>query len=215
MYILTAEELSQGNNGLKASGACGTEPQESFNSIQNLMRTRVEEALEIMTLSRLEFRDTFQVTGNYTIARNLRLANAFLTADAVVIKDADGVVVEVTALVDRYNGVVTAPLYAGQYTVTYISGFTAEEGTNVFIGVPEWMKSIALSTMFLWLRAMFRTGGSKDTSHSALTQGMIRELHARVYARYMRPRNGHDFPLISENRAVAVDPEEPGEWKQW
>lgn len=213
MYILTAKDILDANKGVTdGGGQCGVPPQDQFNLLQQIVRERVLGALEISTFDRLQFQDTFEVSGRYVEERHLRLTNAFLTSDPVVFVDAAGEVVETEApIVDRFYGVVRCVLPAGVYRVQYKCGFLAEAGTHVYQGLPDWVKSIALATMFLWLRSMNRTI-IKDISHASLTVGMIRELTARVHGRYVRPRVGCVWPVISERRTI-TDP--VSEWRQW
>jgi hypothetical protein len=140
----------------------------------------------------------------------LRLANAFLTSEAPVFLDSAGEVLEITpSLVDRKYGVITVTLEPGTYTVTYTSGFTAEE--DIYVDVPDWMKSIALSVMFLWLRSMGLAAASKTASHHDLNMSIVRELRARIYERYDRPRANHEFHVKGERRAVG----DTGDWNEW
>jgi hypothetical protein len=214
MYILTAAEITSGLAGKFSSDdpACCVPEQSAFDGIQTTIRTRVEEALGIETLDRVDCRDSFNLPGTYTMTHSMRLANAFLTTATPVIKDADGEVVTDLALtVDRKYGIVTVALPGGTYFVEYTSGFEIVEETKVYKDLPDWVKSIALSTMMVWRRSMNLGAAPKDISHSALTHGMIRELHARIYNRYDRPRAEKVFYDIGQHRAAGTT----GDWNEW
>lgn len=217
MYILSATDLVDGNAGITGSGgrACGVPPQGQFNTMQDAIRSRVESALEIATLSRMECQDTFELTGRYTERRRLRLTNGFVHTIQFVQADGEPYhpdTAPVAQYVDRAKGIIDVDLGAGKFIVRYTSGFLADAGTKVYKDLPDWVQSIALNTMFLWLRSMNRGTAIKDISQTALTTGMIRELHARVYSRYQRPRVDCAFPVVYERRPVS---DTPGEWLQW
>jgi hypothetical protein len=217
MYILTAEDIMKGTEAGSAGSACGTPAQDRFDDLQRIIRTRVEEALGVDTLDRVECRDSFTFVGRNSSHRNLRLANAFIDATGVSIIGSDGLALDFVEdrpalVIDRKYGIIKgAFLEPGTYTVHYTSGFVAEDGTKVYQGLPDWVKSIALTTFFLWRRAMNRGASPKDISHSALTNGMIRELHARVFQRYDRPRVDMAFHDSSERRPAGST----GEWSAW
>lgn len=213
MYILSAAEIASGRASKLGDDSTCCEPEQSaFNGLQTTMRTRVEEALGIETLDRVDCRDSFNLPGVETQSRSMRLANAFLTTATPVIKDAAGeVVTDLTLTVDRKFGIVTVDLPGGTYTVEYTSGFEIEEGTKVYVGLPDWVKSIALNIMLLWRRSMNLGASPKDISHAALTNGMIRELNARVYNRYDRPRANKLFHDIAQRRAAGTT----GDWNEW
>lgn len=214
MYILTAAEIAAGRASKLGDDSTCCEPEQSaFNGLQTTMRTRVEEALGIETLDRVDCRDSFNLPGLVTQTHSMRLANAFLTPATPVIKDADGeVVTDLTLTVDRKYGIVTVDLPGGKYTVEYTSGFEVDAGTKVYKALPESMKSIALNVMILWRRSMNLGASPKDISHAALTAGMIRELNARIYNWYDRPRYDKVFHDVSQRR-VAGD--EDGDWNEW
>lgn len=213
MYILTAAEIASGRAPQLGGGTECCEPEQSaFNGLQTTMRTRVEEALGIETLDRVDCRDSFDLVGLDTQPRSLRLANAFLTTATPVIKDAAGeVVADLSLTVDRKYGMVYVALPGGKYTVEYTSGFEVDEGTKVYKSLPDWVKSIALNVMQLWRRSMNLGASPKDISHAALLAGMVRELNARIYNRYDRPRMGVQFYDISQRRAAGTT----GDWNEW
>ena len=209
MYILTAEDITKGVSAMSAGGDCCTPGSDQFNGIQREIRTRVEGCLEVQALARLENRDTFEVFGAFQQRVKLRLGNAFLTNDPVRFVDEAGEDLEIAITqVDRLYGIVIVTLDPGTYRVAYKSGFTVD-GYNVFVQVPDWMKSIALATLLNWQRAM-GLKVSKEVSHSALSHSLLRELHARVYERYMRPRAEVTYSQVHEQREDAN-----GEWLQW
>lgn len=211
MYILSAQDIMKGSSaGL--GNECGTPAGDRFEDLQRTIRTRVEEALGVDTLDRVECRDTFQITGSYAQLCNLRLANGFLTPDAIAFHSVDDEVLDVTGwLVERRYGLIQVKLSPGTYKVLYKSGFAVEDGTDVYLGLPDWVKSIALSVMFMWRRSMNISASSKTASHYDLTSSIRRELMARIYERYDRPRTFQEFHLIGERRAVGSTEG----WNQW
>lgn len=222
MNILSAKDIAGANAGIVGGEGmpCGNPSQSQFDSLNEVIRTRLENILEISTLSRMQFQDTFEVGivsrfgFNTARPRRLRLTNAFLTSDPIVFVGTDGLPLDqgYVSKVDRNYGIVDTGLEPGTYTIQYTCGFLAEAGTKVYQDLPHWVKSVALATMFLWLRSMNRGMAIKDISHSALTNGMIRELNAHHGGRYQRPRVDCEFPTVSERRLI-TDP--VSEWKQW
>lgn len=211
MYILTNTELTKGTSS-GSSNACGAGTPDQFEDLQRTIRTRVEEALGIETLDRVDCRDTFQITGCGPQVCLLRTANAFLTLDTPVFLDSAGEVLEITpSLVDRKYGVITVTLDPGTYTMTYTSGFLADAGSKVYNGLPDWVKSIALSTVLLWRRSMNLAAADKTSSHFDLNASIVRELNARIFNRYDRPRFMHEFPVKSQRRAAGTT----GDWNEW
>jgi hypothetical protein len=213
MYILTNAELTKGTSG-GSSSSCGAGTPDQYEDLQRTIRTRVEEALGVETLNRVECRDTFQITGSDTRECLLRTANAFLTLDTPVFLDSEGEVLEITpSLVDRKYGVITVTLDPGTYTVEYTSGFEAEPGSNVYKFLPDWMKSIALTIAFLWRRSMNVAAADKTSSHYDLNTSIVRELNARIFNRYDRPRAMHEFHMTHQRRVITED--DSGEWNEW
>jgi len=213
MYILTATEIAEGSGGIQGANGtpCGTPPQSQFNSLQDVIRSRVEAALEIGSLRRYECQDTFEVSGRYSEMRRLRLTNGFVQSVSFLDAAGEPLIDTPATHFDGYYGIVTHPLSAGVVTVQYVSGFLADS-SKVFQDLPDWVKPIALNVMFLWLRSMNRGAAIKDISQASLTAGMIRELTARVGNRYQRPRVGCIFPTTHKHRLIS-DP--VSEWKQW
>lgn len=213
MYILSIQDIQAGvsaGSKITDSECCAPAPGD-FNEVLSTIGTRVEEALGVETLRRVECQDTFVIHGYSNDPRLLRLANAFLTSELPVFVDAEGEVVEIQAEVDRKYGIVRVVLQPGKYTVRYTSGFLADDNTKTYKDVPDWMKSIALAVYFLWRRSMNRGVAPKDISHKGLLDGMVRELNARIYNRYDRPRAFVETHLIHERREVGSS----GEWLQW
>lgn len=213
MYILSIKDIQAGiaAGGKSSDSECCAPAPSEFNELLSTIGSRVEEALGVESLKRADCRDTFQVKGRSSEPRGLRLANAFLTTDLPVFLNVEGEAVETQAKVDRKYGIVYAVLEPGEYTVQYTSGFLAEVGTLTYIGTPDWMKSIALTVYFLWRRSMNRGASPKDISHKGLIDGMVRELNARIYNRYDRPRVNLEFYLTHQHRA----PGSTEEWAEW
>ena len=211
MYILNNTELTKGTSG-GTDNLCGAGTPDRFEDLQRTIRTRVEEALGIETLDRVDCRDTFQITGCAAQECLLRTANAFLTLDTPVFLDSAGEVLEITpSLVDRKYGVITVTLDPGTYTVTYTSGFEADPGSNVYKALPDWVKSIALTTVFMWRRSTNLAATDRNSSHQDLNASIVRELNARIFSRYDRPRFMHEFPVKSARRAAGTT----GDWNEW
>lgn len=61
--------------------------------------------------------------------------------------------------------------------------------TDTYIDVPRWMKDVATIYLVSWFRRVYVTPKiPKGVSIAGLLAGLDRELMARVYEKYQRPR---------------------------
>lgn len=202
MYLLTQDQVASVlSNTPNAAGGivCGAGGLDRFKDVLLAVTSRVEELLEIDTLSRVSISDRFDLpySRDLSVPRNLRLAGAFLVPDTYVIVDSTITQIDASFDVDAEYGVIRGALAAGSYTVTYEQGFEADSN-GVFLDVPEWMKSIAKYAVAHHYRITSQVGSTpQNVSFGELTEATRRELYARVSKRYNRPRYDMLFPTRS------------------
>lgn len=204
MYLLNADQVNSvlsNQSVLSASAvATGVRDVSRYSSPLALIKTRCEELMEIDTLDRASYTDTFQVTGKTTREHVLRLTNGFLTstpAVAVTFLDDFDTPVGGNYDIDVEKGTVSVRLAPGRYRVTYTSGFEAD-ADGVFIDVPDWLQSIAKMAMAIHYR--LTTNADKtpaNVSYADIIEAMRRDLYVRVTKRYNRPRVDATFPIRS------------------
>jgi hypothetical protein len=207
MLLMTVAEAA-GAIGAKCGGTAPDADSE-LADILKLMTSRVEDCLEVKSLESAEVTDRFTLSYKPTASRfarvdppkvGLRLTNAFLVADSLTITDPDGEELDLTdealALQVRHElGIVT--LYdwcAGPHLVTYTSGFEVDEETDVAVDVPDWMKAICIEVLVMWYRSVrLSPKRGKDIPWAQVDEMLKRDLAARIYKRYDRPRYGMLF----------------------
>lgn len=181
-------------------------------AVLRYLTPRVESALNVDSLSRGVFTDTFFLPSQGSSGRplGLRLSNGFIVPDSIQVLDASGNEVSADSRDllgdDLENGVVSVASWArGRCIVKYESGFEIADlptpapewmtpDDRILVGVPDWMVSVI--THFLVL--LYRTARAAPTVNEKISYGQVdlairRELHARIYERYMRPRVGLIF----------------------
>lgn len=183
--------------------------------ILRLITPRLEGALNVASLTRGAFSDYFYLScmGTGTCEPSLsqlRLSNGFIVPGSISVYDPDNEVVltstDADSATDLDHGIVNLSSWRrGMYRVGYTSGFEPdaapttppdwfEDGDRVLKDIPDWMKGIAVNLMILWYRtALLAPKHTKEISYVAVDAALRRELYARVYERYMRPRVGVVF----------------------
>lgn len=220
MYLVSYQEIESLSKGLAVSNGmcCGSPETDALDTLQRAIRSRVEAACNIESLTRYTWADTFQIpqiSANRPVV--LRLTNAFIdNPEGVVIKDSSASAIDCTMDVDQRMGMVELTLPAGRYSVEYASGFEADPTTRVFKKTPDWMHAIALVAARDWLVTTNSGSIPKDVALGDLTASIKRLIHSYVYSRYDRPRGEVIWPLRS-CRAVGPAPAflDDGSYRAW
>lgn len=189
-YLLTSKQIE---DALGAAGCTkpGDQPIDQYIVALGMVLSRVEGLLNVQTLVRGVYTDTFTVLDERQSGQLLRLSNAFLPSPlSCALTDGSGNAIGNLG-VDRLHGIVHAPrLSRGVHTVTYMSGLEVD-ADGFFVDVPNWLTSIAINCIVIWYRlGVINPRMPKDgsLSYSALMHATIRELQTRVYESYQRPR---------------------------
>lgn len=217
MLLMTVSEAA-----LAIGAQCGgsspgdTDPQMLL--LLRYMLPRVEAALNVESLVRGEFIDHYYLSQMPECNGNgdrrelkLRLSNGFVVPDSISISDPDGVVstgadLAEIAEIQHNEGVLTLLDWKrGVWSVAYTSGYEPTEEPldppegyvsedRVLQGVPDWIKAICIQVLVLWYRSTYlQPKMSKGMSFEQVDQLMRREMLARIYEKYMRPRVGMVF----------------------
>lgn len=183
-------------------------------AILGFLLPRVEDAMNVASLTYGETTDTFQIAAPYRCdARrpvHLRLSNGYLTnsEDApITITDPNGDVVDAADFtVDLRYGVITLTTWlAGTYTVSSFGGFTvpevdpeAPDATLVFEDVPKWIEGLVVVLLSQWYRTIPKAVVVPESvAYGELVAPLYREVMVRVQERYVRPRALMLFPTNS------------------
>jgi hypothetical protein len=159
--------------------------------------------------------DYFDITGRRhdALPRVLRLSGRFLSSDPVelLLTNTQDLGIDAYVEVDHDLGVIYADLAPGRYKVTYTQGFAVDED-NVFLDVPDWLKSIAKAALELQYRTTTNINIPDNVSYGDLVQAVKDEMYAMVTKRAEKPRVGCWFPQRSVNSVppepvLPVDPE--------
>lgn len=213
MLLLSPTDAALGI-GAKCGGSAPTAEDQQLLSTLRYITPRVEGALNVDSLVRHQCQDVFFL-GSMQSAQihrqrvSMLLSNAFIVPGSVSIQLASGSPItgaDADALVDFKYGVVTLESWErGACVIDYESGFAypaapepPPEGydieNSVLEDVPDWIKSIAISMLVIWYRTtVLAPRFPKDISFGQVSQAMNRELYARIYEKYMRPRVGMLF----------------------
>jgi hypothetical protein len=203
--------------GAKCGGSSPTDSDPSLLAILNYITPRMEDSLNVASLPRRENRDIFEMLRKpehrcqypvdiYGIQTVIRLTNGFLVPDTYTLVDPLGNEVDMADTdivdVDREQGLLRLMDWRkGYYSFTYTAGFEPagdppeeetplDADTRVLANIPVWMKAIVIDCLVLWYRTvMLKPTADKDLSYSGMIKELHREIAARVYMRYMRPRN--------------------------
>jgi hypothetical protein len=213
MLIMSPSDAAIAIGG-KCGGSAPSDEDAHLIAILNLTTTRVEAALNVDSLVLGEHTDRFSLPtyeANHFPTLDpkdpkltLRLCNAFLIPDTIVLKDADGVVVDTTGVIDidfKYGLIHLTDWTKGVYTVEYLSGFEPitpdpepvgyDPCRRVLANTPDWMKAIVVDMLVQWYRTeLLAPRAVKDIRYGQLAEALSRMLFTRIYSRYMRPRAG-------------------------
>lgn len=211
MYLLDAADVS-GVLSTQQPGTgrvVGVPDVSGYRAVLELITTRCEELLEVGSLSRRVTTDYFEMTGRRPMDRRLRLSGGFLTSEPadMVFMDLQGTALTYTNEVDHEKGVVDLfNVPAGRLRITYVHGFLADEDL-IFQNVPDWLKSIAKYAIQLHYRLTSMASATPaNVSYAALLSEVRRELQARVYKRWQRPRVGMEFAYRTSSVPVVSLP---------
>lgn len=198
--------------GAKCGGTALTDEDAQLIYILDLLTPRMEDALNVNSLTMAEHIDrfefpryqapTFPQLNPQDPKLTLRLSNGFIVRDTLLIRDADGVEVDTTDLIDidfNYGIVNLTDWDKGVYTVDYLSGFEPitpdplptgyDPCKRVLDGIPSWMRSIVIDFLVQWYRTEFLTPRVvKDVSYGQMSEALQRMIRTKVYSRYQRPR---------------------------
>lgn len=137
--------------------------------------------------------------------QHLRLSNGFVVPDSITITAPDGTIVTAPEPIDANldTGIVKLDSWSrGLYSVAYTSGFlptdppdpipvdgSYDPENRVLQNVPEFLKGITIGLMIMWYRTtMLQPKVSKEISYGQVDAALRRELYARIYEKYDRPR---------------------------
>lgn len=178
---------------------------------------RAEAALNVDSLTRGAFIDTFQIRSPTRARyRSFRLANGFLTTAPITlvgITDGYGDTVSAPSMVDHLNGVVMVDascIFSEFVQIAYSSGFEVpvrdasievdnpvhvEPDYRVLSGVPDALAGIVLTMLTnAYRNSLLIPRAPKEYGFlPTLNEAMRKELAARIYCWYMRPRDGTMF----------------------
>lgn len=202
MYLLTAEQIvTLMSNSPNQGIISGIQNVSGYSSPLALIKTRCEELLEVESLDRRTVVDTFTFEGSGTRNRMLRLSNAFLATEPLLLTTFDDQATDYVLTVDREKGIVYGGVGSGTYKVAYTSGFAVDED-NFYIGVPDWLQSIAKLAYIVHLR-LTSQAKVQDVNYAELHEAVRQDLYARVTKRWQRPRIGVTFPSWSESNGIS------------
>jgi len=213
MLLMSPSEAALGI-GAKCGGSSPADDDPQMVRILRYITPRIEGALNVKSIERKAWRDSFYVgsmpchsTGRVELS--LLLSNGFVLPSNVVITLPSGATLtgaEASACLHAELGYVTLESWTrGIVTVDYESGFEVpadpdpvptpfDENDKVLLGVPDWIKGIATQLLIVWYRtAVLNPKFPKEISFGQVDSLLKRELYARVYEKYMRPRVGMVF----------------------
>ena len=220
MYLLNAEEVAsaftqqQQQPGVR-TGSVGDISR--YGPVLKQITSRVEELLEIGSLARHTTVDYFDITGRRSsevLPRVLRLSDRFLSTDPLDTLFTNSLDAPYRSVLDVDDdlGVVYTDTSSGRFKLTYVAGFTAD-ADGVFVGTPEWLKSIAIAAYQLQIRLTTGVSSIPDNvSYGDLLPAVRQELYTRVTKRPEKPRVGAWFPTRSVRSAapaiIVPDPDQ-------
>lgn len=202
MYLLDAEQcLSILSNQTPQGRLIGNFDISGYHEPLVLTKTRCEELIQVNSLGLATTVDYFRIEGRGTSPCMLRLSNAFLSEDPIVTY-VDDSPVSAELDVDQLKGVVYTSLNAGQYKVTYTSGFEVNEN-KVFQAIPDWLQSIAKYVLLGHYRLTSKVGETAaNVRFLDLQQATLKETYTRATQRFHRPRVGVTFPYRSVSNGI-------------
>lgn len=196
MYLLSASEA---NAVISPNSGAGTTTRsvtiDTYSEALASVTSRVEESLEIGSLSRATVVDYFSFTNPRFSDYQLSLSSQFVSealVDRPVMADANGLPVSYLSSLQYPQGLADVRAPRGTFGMTYVAGFAVDDD-GVFIGVPEWLKSIAkIALGFEW--RLRRAQAPDNVSFGDLMNAQRREIYTRVTKRMQRPRMGVEYP---------------------
>lgn len=196
--------------GAKCNGATVSADNAQMILILKYMTPRIEDAMNIASIVRGSFVDSFYLPlmnprADRPIAR-LRLSNGLLLAGGTVtIQDELGNAV-VPARIDENYGIIEIETWnKGVHTVAYTSGLAVpadpdplptpyDPEAKVLIGVPTWIEALVVDCLVAWFRATPLVPKLPQNVNLGAFDAMLRkEIYLRLYGRYDRPRVGCIF----------------------
>lgn len=230
MLLISPQKAAQAI-GMNCGGSSPETDDPKMLQVLNYMTPRIEGALNVESLVRGDYVDHFYLapmpryTGDRRVQR-LRLSNGFLVKDTALVTGPDGATYETDSLpnVDLEKGIID--LYSwqrGVYSIAYTSGFEPTPALEIpdplpdpytpqdldlriLQNIPTWMEAIAINVMLVWFRAgSAKPNFPKDISFGQVSLLLQREILARIYEKYMRPRVDVMFSERYEVIAPVVD----------
>lgn len=210
MLLMTPEKAALAI-GARCSGSAPDADNTQLREILRLLTPRVEEALNVRSLTRGVYRDHFFIPVPHPSTRRagtptiLRLTNGFLVPNTVEIVNSSGEPVENFVAHCQQGMVHVSPNISGVHYVQYQSGFEPEEIPDdapadfdpeylVLLEVPDFIESIVVACLVLWYRTtVINVRASKDLSIGAVMNSLRREITTRIYGKYQRQRAGVVF----------------------
>lgn len=219
MLLLSPTEAASAIGARCGSSAPSAEDT-ALLSILGFVTVRVEDALNVYSLTLEECYDIFRVKAMPALNSRrkadpdpritLRLSNGFVIVGSVELTDPSGAVLDLdtAADIDYEHGLIHLSDWSrGVYKATYQSGFEPEaepipvpvgydEDSRLLLLVPDWIKAIAIGALVLWYRTMYlnpKGGTAKDLAHRSISDAISREIGSRIHGRYLRPRMDVEF----------------------
>lgn len=216
MLLLDPSTLST----LVSASCGGRDSGESRDMVSVLRRVtpRVEEALNVATLTRGVYTDSFFLpgSGSRDDRAGLRLSNGFVVPDSVTVIDPNGNPVSSDVMSEdeidyRYGVIHISQWMRGRYKVRYTSGFEPADlpasppdwmtpDDRVLKDVPDWIEALVANFAVLWFRtARISPKVNEKISYGQVDAAIRKEITARLYPRYQRPRVGLYFSDRMDN----------------
>lgn len=169
---------------------------DQLSGVLLMAQTRLETSLGIDSFERAQYTDIFEIEDD-SDHHLVRLVNGFVVASIapVATQVAPNTA---TAPYDRLLPDLGVIRYKGmkrgeRYSITYTSGFEKDD-KNVAKNVPDWLRGICITMILHWYRiGILNPRVPEGASYTAIIDSAIREILARVYMRYDRPRVGVVF----------------------
>lgn len=210
-YLMNPTDLA-----VAIGAQCGGSPVSPDNvalrTILGMLLPRVEDLMEVASLTYGETTDTFDyydASTDLTVmsCNRLRLSNGYVENSdehPITILDPDGVAVT-DFFVNERDGVITLNGWKkGKYTVTYYAGLKTAahagdwaDGDPEFFDAPAWIVGIVVELLVMFYRtSRLAITPVKETNYEEAINSLDKEIKRRVYQRYQRPRDV-EFPVRS------------------
>lgn len=206
MRIISLDEV-----GNLTGIACKGGESQSLAMVLDMILPRVEDVMNVASLARGKFVDTF-VLPRFDPQQSplqLRLSNGYVVKDTIKVFNPAGedTFADLETYLDLELGTVGLLSWTGgAIRLEYESGFapipeTMDDPNNpgtqipkpvnelVLGGVPDWIKAIATGFVVEWYRTFqIQPKFKPEVSYAQVEAALRRHIYARVYSRYMRPR---------------------------